>query len=104
MMDRNQTALQAALESAHRERDARSAKAYVARRAAKNRKPAVDLFTKQLGLPPDWRDGFLLQERADELRHRQQRAEKQRRLHMEMLGEMRMARWRDARGQGLRDW
>ena len=101
MMDRNQTALHAALDAAHRERDARTSRDYARRRAAKNRKPPVDLFTAQLGLPSDWRDGFM-QESVRE--HQRRRYEKQQRQSRQMQDEMRMAKWRSAKGQGLRDW
>ena len=51
LMDGDQTAMQAALDAAHRARDLRNAQAYVRRRAAKNRKPVIDPFAQQLGLP-----------------------------------------------------
>ena len=106
-MDGDQTAMQAALDAAHRARDLRNAQAYVRRRAAKNRKPVIDPFAQQLGLPSDWRADFH-QERADKLKRRQQRKDErrvnERRLHRQMLDEMRMARWRSATGAGLRDW
>ena len=70
MMDRNQTALHAALDAAHRERDARTSRDYARRRAAKNRKPPVDLFTAQLGLPSDWRDGFMQESVREHQRRR----------------------------------
>lgn len=107
MMNRDQMALHLALEAAHKQRDARRAQAYVHRRAAKNRKPARDLFSEQLGLPANWRDDFLRQ-RNEKLQRRRRRTEErrnnERHVHRQMLDEMRMSRWRDARGAGLRDW
>jgi hypothetical protein len=79
--------MRSALDAAHRERDARAARAHAARVAAKNRRdarapPREEACALQLGTSfrtaqPDLR---------------------------KMLDEMRMSRWRCARGAGLRDW
>jgi hypothetical protein len=83
--NREQTTMQAALAAAHKERDVRVARAHARRLAAKNRRDAgaptkEELFASQLGTSrtarPDLR---------------------------KVLDEMRMCRWRDARGAG-RDW
>jgi hypothetical protein len=85
-LNRDQTAMHAALDAAHRERDARTAKAHARRVAAQNLKNArvptkEELFASQLATSrtarPDLR---------------------------KVLDEMRMSSWRGARGAGLRDW
>jgi hypothetical protein len=93
----------AALEAAHRERDARTAKAHAARLAEKNareaRKPSrEELFAKQIGTYRK-REEYLSPARREEERNKwfanlQYHARQD---------EERMRRWYDARGAGLRD-
>lgn len=77
------TAMQAALDAAHKERDVRVAREFARKRAAKNRRDAraptrERLFAEQISAAqPDAR---------------------------KILDEMHMCRWRAARGAGLRDW
>ena len=82
-MNHEQTAIAAALDTAHQVRDVRIAREYTRRRAEKNRRDALvtdaPSFTKE----------FLAHQQPD-LR--------------KILDEMRMTKWRDAEGEGLRDW
>jgi hypothetical protein len=86
MMNRDQTAIAAALDAAHRERDVRAAKAYARRLAAKNRRDAR---------APTREESFVVQ--LATFRTAQPDLRK-------ILDEMRMSRWRAAEGNGLRDW
>lgn len=107
--------MRAALEAAHRERDAHRARAYALQRAAKNRRQACaptreELFANQMGLPVKESEEERLARRARE--ERRQAEARQLRARDEWFADLqrrprrdeeRMRRWYDARGAGLRD-